>query len=123
MFLAKYYTFFDLSGYQSEQTDKLRIGAGLRNKNANILAKQYLPNGQGQDNVNPNDQSIGFCDVEYNADEAGQLPTDEQGGSKQITTIIIFVASFVLILALGAIIYCKCKKAPDVNDSTPIGEN
>jgi len=51
MFLAKYYTFFDLSGYQSEQMDTMRIGTGLRNKNANILANQYQPNGQGQDNV------------------------------------------------------------------------
>lgn len=65
--------------------------------------------------------SMGFCDVKYNAD--GQLPGDEEGGSKQTTTIIVFVVSFVLVLALGSIIYCKCKKAPDVTDSTPIGEN
>ena len=57
LYLHKYYTFFDISGYQEDQTDKLVIGTGLRNPDARILDDQYEKDENGNDKVSPDDQS------------------------------------------------------------------
>lgn len=41
LYLKKYYTFFDASGYQEGNHTHLVVGTGLKNVNANILESHY----------------------------------------------------------------------------------
>ena len=41
LFMRRYYTFFDSSGYQNGLTDKLIIGIGEKNRDARILSQHY----------------------------------------------------------------------------------
>lgn len=57
MYLQKYYTYFDLNGVQSGETDKLLIGTGLRKDDINILELQYNKSYQGYQENNMDQSS------------------------------------------------------------------
>lgn len=130
LYVHKFYTYFDISHVQNGLGDKLLIGTGVRNLNAKILENQYKKDENGQNNKKPADKSHEtgkstkpIPDDNQNKDKANANASPDGQGSSKSTIIIIIASGVSLLVALAAILYCKCKKASDTKDETPLGES
>lgn len=110
-YFKKYYTYFDLNIVQSKESDKLRIGTGLRNTNINILNLQYNVNADGFDHQS-GDQSQWTYEPNVMStlkDEDDDVVTRFIKKNMELFIICCVILAFLILTLIGLCVYLRKK--------------
>ena len=107
LFLKKYYTFFDMSGFDMSEFmlgQHLRVGIGLRNPDNFILRKQYDTFFEGYDPEKRDQSAFTFEPNKFTYREEDDPDSPNYKGGHSSTTVVTVVAVFgslILTLLVG----------------------